>query len=156
MHSGERSGGLKIQSLEDVVGWLQSVDAEVNGTIMATFVIATDGNLLVAPRRSEHVACAGGRPVLSAGEMTFHQDGEAVEIIEVSNQSTGYCPEPESWPLVAAALDAIAIKRPLSFTCKVTFRLCEDCGERNLIKDNWFVCEFCQADLPEVWNFSSD
>ncbi|MEU6730442.1 hypothetical protein ABZ917_42625 [Nonomuraea wenchangensis] len=33
-----------------------------------------DGVLLLAPRRSEHVACAGGRPVLSAGEISFARE----------------------------------------------------------------------------------
>jgi hypothetical protein len=59
-----------------------------------TFVVDEHGSLLIADRRSEHVACACGRPVLSAGEM-FVRGGE---VVEVSNQSTGYCPEPESWP----------------------------------------------------------
>ena len=36
-----------------------------------TFVIDLEGTPLLAPRRSEHVACAGGGPVLSAGEITF-------------------------------------------------------------------------------------
>ena len=35
-----------------------------------TFVIGVDGVLRVADRRSEHVACAGGGDVLSAGELT--------------------------------------------------------------------------------------
>ena len=36
-----------------------------------TFVVALDGSLRVAPRRSEHVALATGRNVLAAGEITF-------------------------------------------------------------------------------------
>ena len=34
-------------------------------------VVTLDGVLRLAPRRSEHVALAGGRHVLAAGEMTF-------------------------------------------------------------------------------------
>jgi hypothetical protein len=74
---------------------------------VATFVIDLNGDLLVADRRSEHVACAGGGPVLSAGEMFFLVEEDRVEVTDVSNQSTGYCPEPSSWPGVAAALDRI-------------------------------------------------
>jgi len=64
--------------------------------LIVTFVIDQSGTLLVADRQSEHVACAGRQPVLSAGEMTFLVSGKVVEMAEVSNQSTGYCPEPES------------------------------------------------------------
>jgi hypothetical protein len=39
-----------------------------------TFVIDLNGELRIAPRRSEHVACAEGHAVLSAGEMTFRHD----------------------------------------------------------------------------------
>ncbi|MES9511328.1 hypothetical protein ABWJ92_33840 [Streptomyces sp. NPDC000609] len=39
-----------------------------------TFVIGVDGVLLLAPRRSEHVVCAGGGVVLSAGEISFARE----------------------------------------------------------------------------------
>jgi hypothetical protein len=34
-------------------------------------------DLLLAPRRSEHVHCSGGRDVLAAGGITFGRDGQA-------------------------------------------------------------------------------
>src|SRR5437870_3719122 len=34
--------------------------------------------------------------------MFFLVEGDAVAAAEVTNQSTGYCPEPESWPAVSA------------------------------------------------------
>jgi hypothetical protein len=77
-----------------------------------TFVVDEQGSLLVADRRSEHVACSGGRPVLSAGEMFFSVSDVGIEVVGVSNQSTGFCPEPESWPAIAAALDRIDIPQP--------------------------------------------
>ncbi|MEU4510436.1 hypothetical protein AB0G05_13125 [Nonomuraea wenchangensis] len=64
------SGGCRIGSAADFDGWV----AERSAAELAepfTFVVGTDGVLLLAPRRSEHVACAGGRPVLSAGEISF-------------------------------------------------------------------------------------
>ncbi|MBF0289995.1 MAG: hypothetical protein HQM14_19435, partial [SAR324 cluster bacterium] len=64
-------------------------------------MISLNQELLLAPQRSEHVACAAGRDVLSAGQMAF--DPETVSLEEVTNQSTGYCPEPESWDAVAMA-----------------------------------------------------
>jgi hypothetical protein len=114
-----------------------------------TFVVGVDGILRVADRRSEHVACAGGGEVLSAGEITAVRG----RVTDVSNQSTGYCPEPESWPAVADALDRAGIAHPGCFTFEVVFRRCTKCGERNLVKDSWFSCAICGNDLPLAWNF---
>jgi hypothetical protein len=72
----------------------------------------------------------------------------------VSNQSTGYCPEPASWPAVARALDAAGIAHPGRFTVAVIFRRCDACGERNLVKDDWFECAICGAPLASEWNFA--
>jgi hypothetical protein len=118
-----------------------------------TFVIDLEGTLRLAPRRSEHVACAGGRPVLSAGEITFERGAQGPEVTSASNQSTGYCPEPSSWPAVAAALDRIGVSHPGRFTDEFTFRRCPRCGERNLVRDDDFGCAICGADLPLTWNF---
>ncbi|HKI30800.1 MAG TPA: hypothetical protein VKA46_02830 [Gemmataceae bacterium] len=109
----------------------------------------------MADRRSEHVACAGGKLVLSAGEMFFRLSASGVQVVEVTNQSTGYCPEPESWPAVASALDRIGMMHPGRFTQEVVFRRCPACGERTVVKDGWFVCGLCGADLPADWNFEA-
>ena len=118
-----------------------------------TFVVGVDGILRVADRRSEHVACAGGGDVLSAGELTAVRSGSGYSITEVSNQSTGYCPEPESWQAVADALDRAGIAHPGHFTFEAVFRRCTHCGERNLVKDSWFYCAICEGVLPLAWNF---
>ncbi|CAM5508234.1 hypothetical protein STANM309S_03657 [Streptomyces tanashiensis] len=44
-----------------------------------TFVVGTDGILRLAPRRSEHVACAGGAMVLSAGEIGFVREADRID-----------------------------------------------------------------------------
>ena len=144
--------GTPIRCVDNLSAWITSraTDVEPDGSLIATFTVNVDCTLLLAPRRSEHVACAGGGPVLSAGEITFSSDGD---VSEISNQSTGFCPEPESWPTVATALDAIPVDRPDDFTTRVVFRLCPGCDERNIVKDGWFVCDLCGADLPENWNF---
>src|SRR6185503_7650273 len=118
----------------------------------ATFVVDREGVLRLADRRSEHVACAGGEEVLSAGEIFFA--GRGAEVVEVSNLSTGYCPEPSSWPAVAHALESAGIAHPGRFTAEMIFRRCTACGERNLVKDEVFVCAICDADLPGAWNFA--
>ena len=120
-----------------------------------TFVVDLEGALRLAPRRSEHVACAGGKPVLSAGEISFERGPDGLEVIAATNQSTGYCPEPSSWPAVAAALDRIAVPHPGGFTDEFTFRRCPGCGERNLVRDGDFICALCNAELPATWNFGS-
>jgi hypothetical protein len=42
--------------------------------------------------------------VLSAGEITFSRKGKSLVVSDVTNQSTGYCPEPKSWKAVKASL----------------------------------------------------
>ncbi|MEU9443593.1 hypothetical protein AB0D42_22330 [Streptomyces sp. NPDC048304] len=117
-----------------------------------TFVVRGDGVLRLAPRRSEHVACAGGEPVLSAGEISFREDAGRWAVREVSNQSTGYCPDVDSWPAAAGALDRAGLGHPGRFTHEVVFRRCLTCGQHNIVRDGHFVCVFCDADLPERWN----
>jgi hypothetical protein len=145
-------GGTRITSTADLLAWVRRAD-EHHGLIAATFVLDAGGDLLLADRRSEHVACSGGQPVLSAGEMFFRINGDRVEVTQASNQSTGYCPEPASWLAVAATLDRIGVAHPDELTTEVVFRRCERCGERNLVKDGWFVCGLCAAELPSEWNF---
>jgi hypothetical protein len=55
-------------------------------------------------RRSEHVVCAGGGLVRAAGELRFELRHGSVVVAEASNQSTGYCPEPQSWTARAARI----------------------------------------------------
>ena len=118
-----------------------------------TFVVLLGGGLMLAPRRSEHVALARGQDVLAAGEMTFGPTGSRWRVVEVTNQSTGYCPDPDCWPAVRTALDQLGIRHPGDFTEKVVFRLCPSCGERNIVRDGDFTCALCDSGLPSRWNF---
>lgn len=120
-----------------------------------TFVIDLRGNLLLAPRRSEHVVCAGGRRVLGAGEIGFEKIGVGWAVGHVSNQSTGCCPGLESWRAVAGALDRARLVRPAGFTQPVVFRRCPQCTELNVVKEDFFVCVFCDSDLPAEWNIGA-
>lgn len=146
------SPGMPIASIRDLKHWLQAAgrEADQHGVLAATFVVDQCGVLRLAARGSEHVACAGGGPVLSAGEMFF----AGLEVVEVSNQSTGYCPEPESWPALAAALDRLGLPHLGRFSLELIFRRCPACGQRNIVKDGWFVCDVCGAGLPAAWNFA--
>jgi hypothetical protein len=146
--------GFPVRSAADVRAWAADTGQQPDrrGLIAVTFVVDEQGSLRVADRRSEHIACAGGGPVLSAGEMFIRLSAAGAQVVEVTNQSTGYCPEPESWPAVASALDAIGVPHPGRFTQEVVFRRCPVCGERNVVKDGWFICGLCGADLPEKWN----
>lgn len=145
--------GERVRDAADLAIFLDDLDPE-NGYLVATFVIDSGDHLRLADRRSEHVACAGGNAVLSAGEMFFRIEDDRAVLVEVSNQSTGYCPEPSSWPAVAAALDALGVPHPGRFTTEVVFRRCDACGERNIVRDDWFECDVCGAELSRQWNFA--
>src|SRR5438045_827951 len=81
------SAGTPVKSVADLLVWVRGTGQRPSpdGLVAATFVIDAAGNLLLADRRSEHVACAGGGPVMSAGEMFFLVEGDRVEVAEASN-----------------------------------------------------------------------
>ncbi len=150
--------GFRPPSARGLGEWLRQTQPapDGDGLFPVTFVVDEEGHLRVADRRSEHVACAGGRPVRSAGELFLLAAPGPVRVARATNQSTGYYPEPESWPAVAAALDRIGVPHPERFTEEFTLRRCTACGQRNVVKDGWFVCGVCGADLPEKWNAEAE
>jgi hypothetical protein len=116
--------------------------------VTLTYTVGEDGELRVASRHSEHVACAGGVPVRAAGELTVARVGGAWEVEDVTNQSTGYCPEPACWPAVRDALERAGLAPPEAFTRAFVFRTCGACGALQIVKEAWFVCAECGEDLP--------
>ena len=152
--AGSDVRGAPITSPADLVRWIASTgDTSRAGTeLTVTFVVNAEGTLLVADRHSEHVACAGGRPVRAAGELCFALEGARVTVSRVSNQSTGYCPEPESWDAVATALRSAGLEPTDGFDPRCAFRRCENCGALNLVKCGVFECGVCEAELPRADN----
>lgn len=143
--------GHAITSHDDLADWMtQQADQDRHEPF--TFVIDLSTTLRLAPRRSEHVVCAGSEPVLSAGEITFAPDRGRWMVSEISNQSTGYCPDVNSWPAVAAALDRADLDHPTAFTYPIIFRRCPQCHQRNIVKDDHYVCALCETPLPSAWN----
>jgi hypothetical protein len=149
-----RSGahGIVIRSPDDAARWAASVAGPREPF---TYVVDVAGWLRLAPRRSEHVACAGGGEVLGAGEITLARAAAGWTVVEISNQSTGYCPDPASWSAVASALDRAGLRRPDGFTSAFVFRRCPSCRGTNIVKDEDFVCSVCGRELPANWNFDS-
>ncbi|MEU8006717.1 hypothetical protein AB0B66_36640 [Catellatospora sp. NPDC049111] len=138
--------GRLLDSAQAVRAWVARVGGEP-----FTYVVDASGRLLAADRRSEHVACAGGHDVLSAGELSLRRTATGWAVAEVSNQSTGYAPAPASWPAVAAALDRAGITHPGGFTAAFEFRRCPACAALNLVKDGDYTCCLCEAPLPAQW-----
>ena len=146
--------GRAVGSLADLSAWIDSrAQAELDEPF--TFVIDLSGCLRLAPRRSEHVVCAGGERVLGAGEIGVERSGAGWAVTQISNQSTGYCPDLECWAAVAAALDRVGLVRPAGFTQEVVFRRCSECAELNVVREEFFVCAFCENDLPKQWNLDA-
>lgn len=155
--AGQERGDLVLRA-HDVRAWALRTDQAANdeGLIRATYTVADEGDagwaLRVADYGREHVACAGGGPVLAAGVAWFEVAPLSVTVIRIDNHSTGFCPEPGCWPAVAALLDAAGIGRPARFTKELVFRRCA-CGQRNVVHDDHWVCAVCDAALPRDWNF---
>ncbi|SBT52451.1 hypothetical protein GA0070611_5642 [Micromonospora auratinigra] len=150
----DQSTGRPMRSTTDFRAWVDRVDPRELAEPF-TYVVDVDGVLRLAPRHSEHVACAGGGPVLAAGEVTFVRRTGGAAVVEVTNQSTGYCPEPSCWPAVAEALDRAGLDRPGGFTAEFVFRCCPRCAELNVVKEAVFVCAMCGDDLPASWNLGA-
>ncbi|MEU0272792.1 hypothetical protein [Streptomyces sp. NPDC006307] len=112
-----------------------------------TYVIDAGGLLRLAPRRSEHVACAARGWIFGAGEVAFARAGDGWTVTSLTNQSTGYCPDPDSWPAVSDALSYTGLGHPDGFTHEFVFRHCGGCEQLNVVRDGFFVCVFCGADL---------
>lgn len=142
--------GTPIHSAQDVRAWVENTQDDTH-FVPVTFVINTQGTLLIADRHSEHVVCAGGLPVLAAGEI-FFELSDSVEVVEITNQSIGYCPEPQSWEAVQKTLSQIGIVFPDVFFRVCEFRRCLKCETINLIKDGLFECIVCRSELPLLYN----
>lgn len=153
--AGAATAGHAVASRADFGEWAAG-RARAEWDEPYTYVVGTDGLLRLAPRRSEHVACGGGGSVLAAGEIAFGRTGDGrPTVTEVSNLSTGYCPDLSSWQQIAEALDRAGFERrdrPDAFTHAVVFRRCTHCRERNVVREGHFVCAICGAGLPAVWN----
>jgi hypothetical protein len=148
------AGCADVVTPADLERWAAGRDPRDTGE-PATFVVTVTGTLRLAPRHCEHVACAGGPEVLAAGEITLVRAPAGWTVTEVSNQSTGFCPDPDSWPAVARALDGPGVRHPDGFTQPVVFRRCGSCGERNIVRDGDFTCALCAAPLAVRWNFDA-
>lgn len=143
-----------IQNAEDVEAWART--QQPNEPLVATFVVDEGDNLWLADRRTEHIACSRGQSVLAAGELGFETAKTGVQVTQATNQSTGFCPRVDSWAALERALDAAGLAHPAYWTQAFEFRRCEGCGALNLVKDEWFVCAHCDADLPLEWNVGND
>ncbi|MFF0391811.1 DUF4419 domain-containing protein [Kitasatospora sp. NPDC004615] len=148
--------GRAIPALAELDRWLAEL-APAERDEPVTYVVDSTGMLRLAPRRSEHVACAGGADVLAAGEIRFaRQAGGGWAVREISNLSTGYCPDLDSWSAAADALDRAGLTaRPDGFTHACAFRRCRACGQINLVKDDDLTCAVCDTALPAEWNLAA-
>jgi hypothetical protein len=75
--------------VHDLEKWIIQTNREA--LIAVTFVVNEQGKLVVADRSCEHISCSGDHAVLSAGELFFSVSNSTVEVVDVSNQSTGCC-----------------------------------------------------------------
>ena len=155
---GKSSTRKLIETPADVLLWTKQTNQvpTSDDEVIATFVIDPYGKLWVADRRSEHLVCADGGEVLAAGEMTFRISGNSIEVLEATNQSTGFCPEPSSWTAVARALDTVCLPHPSEFTASFVFRRCEICETTNIIKDDYIFCAVCNGELAKNCNYEAN
>ncbi|TNM30759.1 hypothetical protein FH715_11160 [Streptomyces sedi] len=145
--ASEETVGSPITSGDQLAAWLsQQPPDDVSEPF--TFTVDADLLLRLAPRRSEHVVCSGGVLVAAAGEISFTHRGKGWEADEITNQSTGYCPAPDSWAAIDTTLTTAGVGHPAGFTHVFVFRQCPHCGRRNIVRDDYFCCALCDGSLP--------
>ena len=147
----EKHKGQRIESVDDLVNWILENNGKpkTDDLIICTFVINLEGKLLIADRHTEHVQCANGENVRSAGEMGFYLDNQNKVTIEfVSNQSTGYCPSSASWLEVEHSILKInGLNIPEGFDPEFIFSYCPNCKTRQIVKDEFYFCPKCEERL---------
>ncbi len=145
--------GTPIHSQQDILVWVStSPELRRSPEATVTFVVDAWGTLLIAERQTEHVACAGNRAVVAAGEMCFAIIGKEVEVLRISNQSTGYCPETSSWDAMLSVIESLGLTPPNGFDPCCEFRRCTTCDAVNIIKHEVFECAVCNSELPQEYN----
>lgn len=123
---------LQPASLAELSAWVAK-QSSTGATF--TFIVDASGLLWLSDRGTEHVSCARGRTVRAAGEVTFWRTPSAMAISSITNQSTGFCPEPDCWTCTREALVRAGLAAPDGFTQSVSpSRRCTTCGTKNLLK----------------------
>ena len=152
--------GLEISQKEDIEKWIKETNQKISKDqlIVATFVINKSGKLLISDRHSEHVQCANGENVLSAGEIGFEIENNKLQRVSfISNQSTGYCPSPKSWDKVEECLRKINdLEFPDYFNPKFIFSYCPNCKTLKIIKEDFYLCYRCDGELYDEATFQNN
>ncbi|MEM7010621.1 MAG: hypothetical protein AAF585_03975 [Verrucomicrobiota bacterium] len=154
---GEFPPRMQLNGEESLASWMNEHrdEMDLEACVPATFVVDADGLFWIADRGSEHVACARLGAVRSAGEVFFGGLDSDPHIHRITNQSTGYCPEPGSWVAVDQALETAKIAYPSGFEPAFEFRRCDQCAALAIVKDAEFFCLLCGAELSAHWNLGS-
>lgn len=149
-----------LGSVDDWFGWLaRTGQGDRHGRPeehTVTYTVDTQGQLWVTDRHCEHVACARGKPVTAAGELTIwsHLTSRRWEVVYCSNQSTGYCPQPACWEALVSACERASLPLPQAWSAAFVFRRCEKCQTINVVKEAQFVCAVCETPLSLTWNLA--
>ncbi|MFK7906093.1 MAG: hypothetical protein AB8B69_13255 [Chitinophagales bacterium] len=151
--------GKIIETSEEILDWIleSSSSPKFGDSIICTFIINLAGELVIADRHSEHVQCAFGKNVRSAGEIGFLVGRKnQIDIDSITNQSTGYCPSSESWYEVEKALKRIrGLNAPEGFDPQFVFSYCPNCETRQIVKDGFYFCPKCEQPLLSEYEFQA-
>lgn len=149
--------GKRITTIQDIYHWISKHHnkPKIGKIVICTFIINLEGQLVIADRHSEHVQCALGEAVKSAGEISFLiEKQQQVSVEMITNQSTGYCPSANSWMAVELALENIeGLNVPNGFEPKFVFSYCPNCQTRQIVKEAFYYCPMCEQSLLNEVHF---
>lgn len=147
----EKYQGRVIETSEEIFDWIieNHSKPKKDDIIICTFIINLENKLVIADRHSEHVQCANGKNVRSAGEIGFQVDNQKrINVFSITNQSTGYCPSAKSWTEVDKALKKIScLTFPNGFEPEFVFSYCPNCKTRQIVREDFYFCPTCEGGL---------
>lgn len=153
--SGARPAGVVVETALQFADLADDPSQERlgDGSVAFTYVVDQSNSLRVANRRSEHVVCAGGEPVLAAGELFVTPGRKGSWVVRASNFSNGYMPSEDSFMALKLALERARLPAPKGFDPAIAYRYCGRCMEAVIAETG--ACRVCQAALALKWDLDA-
>ncbi len=129
---------------DDIRSWSLAPN---NGNLELTFVVDPRGQLWLSIDTASMSPARADSPYSLLASCVPRVTPQQVAVVSVSNQSTGYCPEPDCWPAVRDALRNAGLESPNEFTHAFDFRRCVSCSGINILKDGMPDCPSCGTEL---------
>lgn len=91
----------------------------------------------------------------AAGEVELGVAQKQLVVRGVTNQSTGYCPEPSCFGEIAAALVRVGVSATGRAVARLHLPAMSQVRSDRHREEDDFECAVCATPLPKEWNFGA-